>query len=505
MTKLKRYCTLELPLYVNEGEKNTIDKKMECARKVYNNMLKSNLKTYNEMVKTRIWRELKSVVKEELQLNNTKSSNRLKDAYSKLNTIMDENGFNEFTFKSQAVEYSKYYQKHISSNIAMNSIGVPLWHAFEKLLFSNGEKVHFKQVGEFMSLASNNKSGIRLRQDDSGKYYILFSNIKAGAKQLKLYVNGPNTPYETELLQSKIKIVRIVRKIENGKRRYYCQLTLEGVPPFKRNSDDTLKHTTGTGVVGIALWRGNLCAVSNERILCINLSPDANEFESMKSKLAQEIEHLRRVNNQQNYNDDGTIKRGIIGKDGRRHKLQWNESNHLKELKKELSELYRVHAINKALYQNKAIIELLSMGNEFHFIDTSFLTMKPEWDEDSPLSVSEYSQKKERRKSIQEYAPSTFLSKLDKKLEGRNLPPIQRHALPDNLYWYQHDRGVSDKALFSGENIKICGTIVPQLMYRAFLIRHFDNEIKHLYDQKALTEEWDSFVANLPAKHFSTE
>ena len=87
----------------------------------------------------------------------------------------------------------------------MNSIGVPLWHAFEKLLFSNGEKVHFKQVGEFMSLASNNKSGIRLRQDDSGKYYILFSNIKAGAKQLKLYVNGPNTPYETELLQSKIK------------------------------------------------------------------------------------------------------------------------------------------------------------------------------------------------------------------------------------------------------------------------------------------------------------
>ena len=114
MTNLKRYCTLELPLHVNEGEKNAIDKKMECARKVYNNMLKSNLKTYNEMVKTRIWRELKSIVKEELQLDNTKKSNRLKDTYSKLNAIMDKNGFNEFTFKSQAVEYSKYYQKHLS-------------------------------------------------------------------------------------------------------------------------------------------------------------------------------------------------------------------------------------------------------------------------------------------------------------------------------------------------------------------------------------------------------
>lgn len=497
MTNKKNYCTLELPLIVSEGQKNILDMKMECVRKVYNNMLGSNIKKYNEMTKTKLWRELKSIIHEELQLYNGRKTDRLKDAYNRINSIIRENNFSEYGFKDQAVEYSKYYQKHISSSIAMNSIGIPMWFAFERLLFGNGEKVHFKSANEYMSLASNNKSGIRLRQEDDGRYYVLFSNVKAKAKELKLFVNGPHTAYEDELIQSKIKIVRVIRKIEKGNRHYYCQLIVENNPPLKLNADGTPKHKIGTGIVGIAIWRGILCAVSNTKTLCINLSPNTKEFEIKKAELGREIEHLRRVNNQQNYNEDGTIKKGFIDKDGKRHKLYWRESNHLKALKRELSELYRVHGINKALNQNRAILELLSMGDEFHFADTSFLTMKPEWDEENILSNAAYSKKKERRKAIQEYAPATFLSKLDKKLATRNLPPIHRHQLPDNLYWYQHDKGISDKDLFPGINISVCNTVLSQIMYRAFLIRHFDNAIPNLYDQKSLCEEWDTFICNL--------
>ena len=70
MTNKKNYCTLELPLIVSEGQKNILDMKMECVRKVYNNMLGSNIKKYNEMTKTKLWRELKSIIHEELQLYN---------------------------------------------------------------------------------------------------------------------------------------------------------------------------------------------------------------------------------------------------------------------------------------------------------------------------------------------------------------------------------------------------------------------------------------------------
>ena len=77
------------------------------------------------------------------------------------------------------------------------------------------------------------------------------------------------------------------------------------------------------------------------------------------------------------------------------------------------------------------------------------------------------------------------------------MPPIHRHQLPDNLYWYQHDKGISDKDLFPGINISVCNTVLSQIMYRAFLIRHFDNAIPNLYDQKSLCEEWDTFICNL--------
>lgn len=498
MSQNKQYSIIELALITEPWQQDILDKKMECSRRIYNNMLSMEWKKYKEMVKTKEWRNLNDIIKEELQSseNSEKKSGRLKAAYARKNEIMRNNGFSEFGFISQSRISSKYYQKHISSTMAAIGIGIPMWQAFEKLFFGNGEKISFKKFDSSITLVSDNHTGIRFLKDEKG-YYVRCSNRNAKTKQVKLYIKGPNNVYDREMLDAPIKLVRILKKIEKGKRKYYCQLTVERAPFVKMDAEGNPKHAIGTGSVGIALWRGMLCAVSSDRIFCTSLSPDAESFATQRDYLYNKLNHLRKVNNPDNYNEDGTIRRGIVGEDGKRKRLQWIESNHYKKVRAELKELYRKHNVQKALQQNKAIIELLSMGDSFHFADTSFLTLKPEWDENEPLSVEEYKRKKSRRKAIHEFSPSTFFRKLDVKLTGRGLMPVCRHNIPENLYWYQHEKGVSDERLFTGKDVVVEGKTINQTIYRAFLIRHFDNGIAGNYNQKALRDEWCGFMNNL--------
>ena len=106
------YSVLELPLVTEKWQRDILDKKLECVRKVYNQMLDAKLKKYREMTKTREWRELSDIVREESQIANgsKKKSDRLKVAYERKNAILKENGFSEFDFRSDAMQYSKYYQ-----------------------------------------------------------------------------------------------------------------------------------------------------------------------------------------------------------------------------------------------------------------------------------------------------------------------------------------------------------------------------------------------------------
>lgn len=494
-----KYSVLEMPLITQPWQEDALCKKMECVRRVYNTMLSFELKKYNQMIRTKEWRTINETIREELQLcesSKCRKSERLKAAYDRKNAILKENGFTKFDFISLAIQSSKYYQKNISSKMANMGIAVPMWTAFEKLFFGNGEKVSFKKFDGVDTLVSDNKSGIRLIKEDD-RYFVVCSNNFARAKEVKMPINGPNTIYDREMLGASVKVIRIVKKVEKGKKKFYCQLTVARTPYIKTDAQGSPRHPIGEGTVGIAIWRDTLCAVSASKVLKINLSPNAEEFFLLREELSRKLEHLQRVNNPDNYNEDGTVKKGIIGEDGKRHQLCWKESNHYKTVKAQLRELYRKHNVEKGLIRNKAILQLLSMGNTFRFADTSFLTFKPEWDEESPLHNYEYRKKKDRRLAIQEYAPATFLTKMDMKLAGRGLPPILRFTIPENLYWYRHDTGVSDKSFFSNKDILMCGKVVEQTLYRAFLIRHFGTTTLNSYDQKALTKEWESFIMNI--------
>ena len=43
------------------------------------------------------------------------------------------------------------------------------------------------------------------------------------------------------------------------------------------------------------------------------------EYTAKREELSRKLEHLRRVNNPDNYNEDGTVKKGTIAENGKRN------------------------------------------------------------------------------------------------------------------------------------------------------------------------------------------
>lgn len=484
---------LELPLITEKWQEDDIDKRMEHARMIYNQMLSDRLKAYREMTKTRRWRAIENIIKEELQSadGSGKKSERLKAAYSEKSAILKENNFSEFGFSALMKDYYSYYAKTVNSSVAQNTVAKPMWRAFEKMIFGNGQRVHFKKRGELNTLLTD-RSGIRFVNEDD-KYYVIFSNRKAHARSVKIPVKGPNTMYDKEMLDARIKQCRVLRKMEKGHYHYYVQLVLERPAYLKEKEDGSLIHPIGKGTVGIYIWRTTICAVSLNKILYRDMAPEWEDFEEKRAELSRKLEHLRKVANPDNYNEDGTVKKGIIGEDGKRKKLKWVYTNHYKKVRNELRELSRKEAVKRYLLQNQIVYQLLEMGDHFVMQDTSFLTKKPLWDEETPLSIQEYKKKKERRKAIQTAAPANLVEKLNKKLIAYGVESVEKISITEKDFWYVHEKDHSSRDYFFEDKVWVAGKRILQIPYRAFLIRHYDTNAKR-YNASSCSEDFDNFI-----------
>ena len=56
--KDENYYIIELPLATEKYQEDIIDTRLECGRKIYNALLNVVLKRYNEMKKTKVYRNL---------------------------------------------------------------------------------------------------------------------------------------------------------------------------------------------------------------------------------------------------------------------------------------------------------------------------------------------------------------------------------------------------------------------------------------------------------------
>lgn len=482
--KEKHILVLTRPLKTEPWQEDRLNKKMESARKIYNVMVAKYRKTYQKMINCMEWKESTEIIKEELNkvedgTKKAKKSPALKAAYDIRNRLTKEYGLTEYAIASSSICHAAHYKAAIPSTMAQMTVGARIWTAVNRLLYGNGSQIHFKRYGTLNSLRTDGKSGIRLLSDSNG-YFLLFSNRRAHAKEMKIYIDiREDDSYAATMLNCPVKVITVTRSLENNKWHYYAQLSVDVSDCL---DIIRLNNVIGAGRVGIAIWRGECYAVSDESIKRFVLAPGQDEFEVKRNELNRRIEHLRRHNNPNNYNSDGSI---IAGR------LEWYQSHEYKDLVRKKRELERVYREQLKLHRQTIVRDIMSMGDEFLIQDSSYITKKEEYNPEDGKTATDYKKAKERRRAIQIGAPADLIATLNQKLDIYGLS-VTKVKISEDLYWYQHDVGISSKALLATHNCSIAGIDVSQTAYRAWLLLGYDPE-NNEYDQAKLREIWPSF------------
>lgn len=490
----QQYSILELPLYTKDKNnyiESNITKRMDIVTRIYNAMRRYEWNKYVQLSKTNIWKNNQKVIYDRYSLGEGKTlkkSHQLTEALKKRTDLLKNAGLTEFSFSSDVKKFASVYSKWVPSIVAQYTIAKPLWAAFQNFLYGDGDIIKYRSFRDTNVLISDNSSGIRFLKNDNEKYYLLLSNRNAKAKELNVFVKGPFTEYDKMMLTNKIKVCKIVRKFEKGKYKFYVQLTLEGIPYEKLDKYGNPKHKRGNGKVGIYIYKDTIFAVSSNKVIKRNLCIDSDKKRNVLDTLEIEIEHLRRINNPQNFNSDGTIKKGIINEDGNKEKLKWIYSNHYKNCVKKKNEINRVYCRKKDILQNQIKNELLSMGDEFIFWNMNFKMRmeKPEYDEENKLSNKEYKRKKDNRKIISDTSPSMLLEKINRTLSYYSDNQIEKIKIPEDMYWYILDENKKNEEKFKGENVTVFNTIIPQGFYRAYIIQFYNKDTENFDREKCI-------------------
>ena len=441
---------------------------------------------------------------EELIYRFKETAQTKKDIFDRRNKKCLELGLTEFGFRGEVSKYAKKYNHLVPSIMAARTVANRLWAGYQKLLYGNGAKVNYCKREFFNTLETDDKHGIKLLKDSRGLYLSL-SNNRAEAKRepLKIYLRRSDSDYDDyylreleknveDKLYKTLKVIRIVRRFEKNhllkNPHFYVQFTLENVTPYiKKNRDGSDKHIIKDGPVALSIWRNVLVAINNDEYKTWDLAAGEEEYAEKRASLQRKLEENRRTNNPDNYNEDGTIKKG-------RH--TWNIDTDYIRLKNSISELSRKHTATSKLEKRHIVYELLKMGNSFTIYDTRYdiKRKKPSKESLEDLSQGELRKRARDRRAIQNGAPSTFKAYLQQKISMYKLEEIKSVRVPDDVFWYKHDVDSSSEDFFKNGSVRVNNIDVDSILYHAFILKHYDIENECLDKQEMETAFYKIFA-----------
>ena len=423
---------ITLPLKTEIWQADRLDKMFEACRSIYNAMLGYELKKYRRMTADPRYKE----VQEKIAVfyadsdKEVRKSPECRAALNEKNVLHKEYGFYKFAFTNDITDFYKHFDS-ISSEMACLSVAIPMWTAFEKLLYGNGKMVHYKKRGTMNSIATSGKSGLRILNSEGKRltcgssYEQMYLVSKFNKKKMLMPIVLPaHDRFKHDMMERPIKIVRLTRKLVNGIYKYYVQLTVIGNPALKLNKDGEKKHMPGTGAVGIYIdTRTVTAATPDGKIHSFELNKGIFINNLKKDQLNSYLSASRLHNNPDNFEADGTIKKGRVV-DGQRLPLEWHVSNRYKQARNERSDVCRVEAEQRLLERNRLANELLALGDRFVINDYPFALAAERKKRDELTKAGTPKSKAMAGKAIGENAPSMLITLLQNKLASHNMRPV---------------------------------------------------------------------------------
>ena len=461
---------VELPLKVESYQADIIDTRLEIGRKIYNALLNIVIKRYNELTKTKLYRNLKEQLVLAIKAKNKQIS---KIIGKQLSDLEKQHKLTKFDIINDVKEMQHHFKYHIHSRIAQE-IAKNVYTSLYSILYKNGKEFHFKKFGTFNSLQSN-----EINQA------IIFNTDYVSWTGLHLIVKYPNNIKSQQYLQynlfdniDKLRYCAIIRKYIRGKRRYYVQLTFRG----------NIKHTKrklGFGRVGLDIGTSTLAISSNNTVDLIELADKVQNVEKDIKRLQRKIDRSRRANNPNKYNVDGTYKKN--------NKDKWKNSNRYIKYRNELRELFRKQAVIRKLQHNQLSNYIISLGDEFFVETMNFKGLQKRSKKTEKKANGRYKCKKRYGKSLGNRAPSMLLTLLSNKLKHLNKELVKINTQQCKASQFNHITGeYKKKSLGQRWNI-INNRLVQRDLYSAFLISNVNNTLDS-FNISLCNEKFDNFL-----------
>lgn len=461
---MSRYC-VTFPLITEKYQETILNKRFEISRQLYNAVLSKAYKRYKSMIETKKYRQLKE------QINNANEKEK-KLLYKQLNEMYRQYRLNEYSLHEDIQEMQHHFSENIDSFTAQK-IATRVWSAFEDLLFGDGEIVHFKKYGELDSLeGKSNKTGIRFKDG-----FLIWNGLKIPVKI------DYNNPYEYQALKDEICYCRIKRRFIKGKYKYYLQIVFKGVPPMKINKDGEVKRHIGNGTVGLDIGTQTIAIVSSVDVKLLELADRVNNIEKEKRRILRYMDRSRRANNPDNFNEDGTIKKG---------KLKWVKSNRYIKVQNKLRELYRKQADVRE-YQHQLLSNyILSLGNKIKVEEMNFKGLQKRSKKTEKNDKGKFKRKKRFGKSLANKAPAKLLTILDNKLKYFGEKLIKVNTKEVKASQYNHLNCRYNKKKLSQRWNDLNGIKIQRDLYSAFLIQHVNDNLCNI-NQEECKRDFERF------------
>lgn len=498
-------CCLTLPLKLEKWQSDHLEKRFEIARQLYNTLVHAELKRIHRIERMPEYREIERLIeattdkKEKWALKNQKKQ------------FLRKNGINRNNFTTDMKRLYKHFNDNIGSNVAQHGIVSQVLTAFEKVYIENQSgEVHFKKPGDLRSVQGYS-------QKKSGGVEIMFregkiiwnqqgnNDRKGVAREFPLKLS-PDNSYEAEMLTKHVKFVRILRKDGKTKPHWYAQLVLEGKPAIKRDpASGAPKHPVGHGVVGIDIGTRTLAYSTDKEVNLLELADRVQNIEQGKRRLQRKMDRSRRAMNPENYNSDGTFKRGV--------KLTRNKSKRYRRIQHQLAMIQHHQADIRKQQHNELANYLLTLGDCFFVENMSYCDLvhranKTEISE----KTGRYKRKKRFGKSIANKAPAMLITMLKQKCQSRGLKGVKEVDTHVRASQYNHQTDTCiEKALENRWNVMPDGERIQRDLYSAFLLQHckqglpeynrkelkkeFGEELYRVFDREALQRDYPQFVA----------
>jgi len=409
----------ELPLEVTPKQESSILVRLEFARQLYNACLGEGLRRLALMHQSKAYQSAQYIPKDE---------KHKKERQVAFGEARKTHGFREYDLHAYAATIQIGW---IGSSV-VQKVATRAFDAVSMYAFGKRGLPRFKGRGQFDSVEGKQNTVLSW----NGKE-VVWGGLVMPAIFLDPKRKGNDVINHG--LAAPLKYVRLVRRKLNGKNRFYVQLVCEG-RPFQKE-----KNTVGEGLVGLDIGPSTI-AIAAPNAKKGELRQFCNELEHDQKgirRLQRKLDRQRRGGNPQNYEPDGTVKKG---------KKEWHASKGYKKTREKIAEKHRKQAEHRESLHGQLVNHVFSLGNEIKLEKLSYRAFQRMFG-----------------KSIGMRAPGMFVSLLKRKAVSAGVSVTEFPTHSTKLSQVCQCGQVKKKLLSERWHVCGCGVVAQRDLFSAFL------------------------------------